>query len=368
MAPILFFPLARQIMNTTENPIRAKTALLAPLLLLALVAACTPRPASVAGPGAPWASQVLAEHPLTGRIWKPTAAGFVEPGALLDAVAEAPYVLLGEKHDNADHHRIQARIVAAMVSRGRAPAVVFEMLAEDQVTALADHLTARPGDAAGIGEAVGWAETGWPDWSLYEPIAAAALAAGGPILAGSLSRPNIRAIAREGIASLGAERVAALGLDRTLEPELAARLRQDIVESHCSQLPETMVGPMAATQTVKDAQMADALRHGSGLAGRRNGAVLIAGAGHARRDLGVPWYLRRTAREDRIVSVGIIEVAADATDPAAYASHFDSDYLPFDFVWFTPRVDEKDPCAQFAEQLRRAKERHLQEQQEKIPE
>ena len=355
-------------MSTTENPVRAKTAPLVPLLLLALVAACAPRSVPIADPGAPWASQVLAEHPLAGRIWQPTAAGFVEPAALLDAVAEAPYVLLGEKHDNPDHHRIQAWIVEAMVRGGRAPAVVFEMLAEDQVAALADHLTARPGDAAGIGAAVGWAKTGWPDWSLYEPIATAALAAGGPILAGNLSRPSVRAITRSGIASLGARRIAALGLDHALEPELATRLRQDIVESHCSQLPETMVGPMAAAQTAKDAQMADAMRHGSGIAGRRNGAVLITGAGHARNDLGVPWYLRRAARGDRIVSVGIVEVTADITDPKAYRARFDADHLPFDFVWFTPRVDENDPCAEFAEQIQRAKEKHLQEQRDKIAE
>ncbi|HEX9789307.1 MAG TPA: ChaN family lipoprotein [Kiloniellales bacterium] len=354
-------------MSPREKSSRTRLILLG---LLMLAAACAPL--AVSGPegpppGAPWVSPALTGHPLAGRIWQPTAVGFVGPEAVLDAVAEAPYVLLGEKHDNPDHHRIQAWIVEALVRRGRAPAVVFEMLAEDQVAALAEHLTAHPGDAAGIGTAVGWADSGWPDWSQYEPIAAKALAAGGPILAGNLSRPSVHNIAREGLASLGAERVAALGLDRPLEPALAARLRRDIVESHCSQLPDTMVDPMAAAQTAKDAQMADALRHGTGLAGRRNGAVLIAGAGHARNDLGVPWYLRRSARGDRIVSIGIIEVAADAKDPAAYASHFESDHLPFDFVWFTPRVDEHDPCAAFADQIRRAKERHLQEQQEKLP-
>ncbi len=352
---------------------RRPTIFLVPLALLTLLSACAApdRAAPVADPappGAPWESTVLTDHPLAGRIWRPTAAGFVEPADLLDAVAAAPYVLLGEKHDNPDHHRIQAWIVEAMVRRGRAPAIVFEMLAEDQVTALANHLAAHPGDAAGIGEAVGWAETGWPDWSLYEPIAAAALAAGGPILAGNLARASVRAITREGVASLGAKRIAALGLDRPLEPVLAGRLRRDIVESHCSQLPETMIGPMAAAQTAKDAQMADALHHGVGLAGRRNGAVLIAGAGHARSDLGVPWYLRRVARGERIVSIGLIEAAADATDPRAYASGFDSDHLPFDFVWFTPRLDDKDPCAAFADQIQRAKERHLQEQREKMSE
>ena len=349
-------------MSMTERSTWAKAALLAPMLLLTLVAACaTPE----TRPGTPWVSPVLTEHPLAGRIWQPAAAGFAGPTRLLDAVAEAPYVLLGEKHDNADHHRIQAWIVGALVRRGRAPAVAFEMLAEDQVPALAAHLAKRPNDAAGIGEAVGWADTGWPDWALYEPIAAIALAAGGPILAGNLSRPSVRAIARNGIASLGPERVTALGLDRALEPKLAARLRRDIVESHCGQLPDTMIGPMAAAQTAKDAQMANVLRHGTGIAGRRNGAVLITGTGHTRTDLGVPLYLRRTARGEGIVSIGLIEVTTDMTDPTAYATNFGADHLPFDFVWFTPRTDKKNPCAEFAEQIRRAKERHLRERQRK---
>jgi hypothetical protein len=41
-------------------------------------------------------------------------------------------------------------------------------------------------------------------------------------------------------------------------------------------------------------------------------------------------------------------------DPPAYASRFNAEALPYDFVWFTPRVDDLDPCERFAEQLRRA--------------
>jgi len=35
--------------------------------------------------------------------------------------------------------------------------------------------------------------------------------------------------------------------------------------------------------------------------------------------------------------------------------------LPFDFVWFTPRVDDDDPCEVFAEQLRRIREQKQNE-------
>ena len=58
--------------------------------------------------------------------------------------------------------------------------------------------------------------------------------------------------------------------------------------------------------------------------------MLIAGNGHVRKDRGVPWYLARMRPDARIVSVGLIEVAAGRRRPAE---------LPFDYVWFTPRAE-----------------------------
>ena len=91
---------------------------------------------------------------------------------------------------------------------------------------------------------------------------------------------------------------------------------------------------------------------------RSGGKVLIAGNGHSRADRGVPWYLGRGAAGAAIVSVGLLEVVPGEDDPAAYAASFGAEDLPFDFVWFTPRVDDQDPCEVYAEQLRRAKQRH----------
>jgi hypothetical protein len=90
-------------------------------------------------------------------------------------------------------------------------------------------------------------------------------------------------------------------------------------------------------------------------------AGLIAGAGHARKDRGVPWHLSRKASGRRVVSLALLEVVAGENNPDAYASGFDAKRLPFDFVWFTPRVDNLDPCEVFAEQLEKAKERFIED-------
>ena len=335
------------------------------LLFLALSALTCATPA-FAGldsepPGAPWVSEYARAHPLVGRIWRPAEGRFVDAATIVDALAEARFVLLGEKHDNADHHRIQAWLAARMIARGRAPAIALEMLTIDQDAALAAHLAVHPKDAAGIGPAVGWAETGWPDWALYQPIAQAALDGGAPLLAANLPRKTIRALGRTGVAALGTERAAALGLDRPPPEWAAAAMREDIVESHCGQLPESMIGPMVTVMTARDAHMADVLRRGARAEGR-DGAVLITGTGHARADRGVPFHLRRFAPKARIVSLALVEVTEEARAPMAYAERFGAESLPFDFVWFTPVADPEDPCAKFAAQLRRARARHEREQ------
>ena len=311
-------------------------------------------------PGPPWMAALGADHPLAGRIWRPADGRFIEAGALIEHLSDTRFVLLGEKHDNADHHRIQAWVLARLIAHARRPAVAFEMFRNDQDQALADYLAAHPKDAAGLGPALAWDQSGWPAWRHYRPIAQAALDGGAPILAADLARGTIRDISRRGAAALGAERVESLGLDQPMPAALNAVMREEIVESHCRQLPETMIDPMVTVMRARDAHMAAVLVRGGAMDGR-DGAVLIAGKGHVRADHGVPFHLARLARDDSVASVGLVEVVDTAVDPASYAGKFASRRLPFDFVWFTPRVDRKDPCEEFAEQLRRARDRHIKE-------
>ena len=314
-------------------------------------------------PGAPWISEHDRGHPLAGHVWQPGTARFVAPEAVVAALGQARLMLLGEKHDNVDHHRIQAWLVAQTIAAGRRPALAFEMFTSDQQAPLDAYLAAHPRDAAGIGAAVNWAKSGWPDWEFYQPIAQAGLDSGAALLAANLPRPVLRKLSRQGVSALGAERVAALGLDRPLPEDLAARLRKEIAASHCGQLPESMTGPMATVMTARNAQMAEVLHRGALRAGH-DGAILITGNGHARADRGVPFHLRRGDGAAAIVSLGLLEVAEGMTEPAAYAGFLGAETLPFDFVWFTPVADPEDPCAKFAEQLQRARERHEKDTKE----
>src|SRR4051812_43244313 len=149
------------------------------------------------------------EHPLIGKIWNGTA--FVDEEVLDAAVRSAEFALLGETHDNPDHHALQARLVRA-AAQGRKPGIVFEMLDVGQQAAI----DAAPRTPDAIGEAANWSHSGWPDFSMYRPIFDVALAAGLPIVAGNFTKAQMSAIVMGGAAKVPPA-IAAL-LQRRGEP------------------------------------------------------------------------------------------------------------------------------------------------------
>ncbi len=295
-----------------------------------------------------WQAPLGRDHPLAGRVWDVTAAQFMDAGALPSRLASARFVLLGEKHDNPDHHRLQATLVRALAAAGRRPAVAFEMLDTTQAPALAHYLAAAPRDASGLGDAVGWKDSGWPRWALYEPIAHAALDAGMPILAANLPAAVVSAVARGNPSALPASLVATHALDRAPPDRIQAAMAADIRDAHCGHATEPMLTNMITAQRARDAHMAETL-----LTARADGAMLIAGTGHARHDHGVPTYIRARTPAASIATVAFLEVAPNTTRPEPYAATFNATTLPFDYVWFTPRMDDDDPCETFRRPLER---------------
>jgi hypothetical protein len=63
-------------------------------------------------------------------------------------------------------------------------------------------------------------------------------------------------------------------------------------------------------------------------------------------------HLARHVQDVAITSVAFVEVEAADMKPGDYAQRFGVDALPFHYVWFTPKIDEADPC----EKLKKATE------------
>jgi uncharacterized iron-regulated protein len=169
------------------------------------------------------------------------------------------------------------------------------------------------------------------------------------VVATNLSPVVARAVGQSGGEALDAALAARLGLDRPLAADMHRTMAEEIRDAHCGYAAEPRVEAMIIVQRARDAQMAESLA----AAGQQDGAVLIAGAGHVRRDYGVPMYLATKAAGATVISLAFLEVSRDTLEPLAYAAGFRRQTLPFDYVWFTPRTDDQDPCAAFQEQLKK---------------
>lgn len=299
-------------------------------------------------PAGGWRSDQLVEHPLVGRLYDARRERFIPRSALIENLSAARYVLLGERHDNPDHHLLQAEIVERLGRDLGFGAVVFEMVSPDQAPALPDRGAAEV-DLDALGRALTWEARGWPDWSLYRPIFAEATAARLALIAGAPAPETLRTAGMAGLeeALPEAER-ARLALAAPMAEQDRTRLLDDLYEAHCGYAPRDKLSGMLQAQRLKDAAMADALIAAAEADGP---AVLIAGGGHVRGDWGVPHFLdRRDAGVHATLS--FMEVRPDVDDPTAYVPRDAGGEAAVDFLWFTPRLDLEDPCAKFEAQLK----------------
>lgn len=265
---------------------------------------------------------------LAGRIWSPPHGTFVGEPVVRASIARADFVVLGETHTLARHHRLQARLLRFAADGDRRPAVVFEMIRQDQQEAI-DAWRGAGADPAAFGPAVAWTGRGWPEWSIYQPIVEAALAHGLELYGGAPAPDTLEAVARGGLGALDRATRRRLGLDEPLPETPRRRLEDTLVAVHCGATDHAPLDRMLALQRLRDATMAARLR----AVGDRRGGVLITGNGHARRDHGVPHYLDAGRGDRHVVSVAIIAAGDGGSLDAQRARAGGS--LPFDYVWFT---------------------------------
>ena len=294
-----------------------------------------------------WQSTLDLDNPLVGRIWDVSQRRFVGERELRDAVVAARVVLIGEQHDNPDHHVLQARLLGELVSAGQRPAVVFEMIDVDKQPLVAQARRAHPDDPQALARALDWEHSGWPAFPLYRPVFARALRARLPILGAGIDRSAATRIVHQGVSALPNALVRTFALDQPLAPDLLAKCRQEMAEVHCGLLPPSMLDGMVLVQRARDAYLAERLHAGIELAGR---AVLIAGSGHVRDDRGVPTALA-AAYGTSALAIGLVEVEDGVSRPERYAANYDARRLPFGYVWFTPRANDVDHCKALRESM-----------------
>ena len=241
-------------------------------------------------------------------LWSPAADAPV--ASRVTRLLPADVLLLGEQHDAPEHHAIERQAVEALARQGRLAALAIEMAEDGQSTA---HL---PVDAteAQAQTALSWNDKAWP-WADYGPAIMAAVQAGVPVLGANLPRERMK------------DAMSDVSLDAQLGNAEHLAQQQAVREGHCNLLPEAQIVPMTRIQIARDRSMAQVL-----LKARAPGktVLLIAGAGHVAKTLGVAQHL---PTDVRVKSVQL--AAGDVPQAAGY-----------DALWRTPALPARDYCAE----------------------
>jgi len=251
--------------------------------------------------------------------------------ALAQEMARRPVVLLGEVHDNAAQHATRAAALRRLIAGGARPAIAFEQFDRERQADIDRARRETPPAGRTLAEHVieqARPARGW-DWSLYRPFVQLALDHDLPIVAANLSRGDAMRVAMQGFDAVFDDATRArFGLDALPPPVLEAHERA-IDEGHCSRLPAEALPAMARAQIARDLALAQSIRPHFA-----RGVVLLTGNGHARNDIGIPFFLDEGERV-QVITIGLLE-----RDPSAAGGP-----RPFDVSFSTPPLQRDDPCA-----------------------
>ena len=273
-----------------------------------------------------WKAPLEQEHSLVGEIWNVNRNSWSSYSEMIDDIHKKKHVFLGEKHDNPDHHYWQSKILKS-INNDRV--VAFEMLSSDQEPKNEISTFNRFADQ------VGWAQSGWPEFSIYASIFETAFENNVPIVFAHPPRKDVMQLMKEGAND---EQRRWLDAGNTIADSEVENLREEIVASHCGHASGEMVDMMVNAQQFKDAYMAKSILN------TERKSVLIAGTGHTRKAIGVPRFFN----EDSVVVVHMVEVVPNQEEVDFYQQRAD-------YLIFTPRMSNEDPCDLFRKQLEQMK-------------
>jgi len=262
-------------------------------VLLAGLPACTTSPHSRSKP------------PAQPEIWIDLTAGEeASDQEVLDDLATAGVVYLGEAHSIARHHALQLRVLQELFARRVELVLCLEQLeARDQPAV--DRYNRREIDFDTLVREIDWPKK-WSNYADYRALCEFARQHRIPVFGLNAPAAIVRAVSRGGgVAQLPAADRAQLPPDLNLDDSAYEKVVTRELAVHMAADPSKL-RPMFEAQVARDEAMAAgivAARRATG--GNPRTAVVILGAGHMRYGLGTPSRVLRREPElvDRLVMI-----------------------------------------------------------------
>ncbi|KAA0876523.1 ChaN family lipoprotein [Nitrincola tapanii] len=265
-------------------------------------------------------------NPLPGQVWSREQQTLGPLNTWLDQLKPGTWLIIGEQHGHPEHHAAQQKILQHLAASEQLGYVAFEMLNSGQQAAL-DALLAQP--EALSPEAIDW-NPGW-SWSDYSPLIRFALEQAKGVVAADLEPSAQRQAYQQGAP------------EGVLDSAHSSYMLELLWQSHCGHLPRNQLPSMLNVQLARDQHMARRL---SAFTARDQVNLLITGALHAQRDLGIPRWLGPEAVEVLLLTSIQPTQLPEAYLPAPY-TEADKRLYSADALLFTPAVPEQDHCDAF---------------------
>jgi uncharacterized iron-regulated protein len=283
-------------------------------------------------------NMLFTDHPLVGKIWDMKSRSFIDEATVLSRIDKATVLLLGETHDNPQHHELQQKLLKARIASGARPALMMEQLDDDSQPALDRALAGsdRNEVLSSVTKLIKFT-----DWKFYRPFLAIAVENKLPVIAANISSLRLQPVIWKGFAAYDAKDLKRLAVEQVWSRSRQSYMERNMGGAHCGKLKDELRAGLTRSQRLRDALMVD-----SAMSSLGRGVVGIVGSGHARRDVGMPIYFAARAPQARIFSIAFMEVSPGRKDAKSYAAQSATGDVPYDVIWFTPRVERADPCAE----------------------
>ncbi|WP_336818739.1 ChaN family lipoprotein [Cedecea sp. MMO-103] len=259
------------------------------------------------------ASHVAVTH---GQIIDLQSGKTLTERQLLAKLASAQRLIVGEKHDNAEHHQIELWLLQNLPKERPQGSVLLEMLTASQqprVTQVKAWLKEEPQVRdSRIQELLHW-QKGWP-WEMYGGVVTEALRAPSPLLNANINRDEIMRLYKDPRFPEGKKSTA---------PAVQAALKETIIAMHGGSIEGQQLTSMLAIQQQRDRYMAQQLLSAP------TPALLIAGGYHASRSIGVPLHMEDLSPASKPVVLMLAEKGMNITADQA------------DYVWFVAPAPAK---------------------------
>lgn len=247
--------------------------------------------------------------------------------AMIDALAQADFVFVGENHDDPNTHKLELAILQDLSAKGRPVTLAMEMFERDVQESLGRFGAGRVPEADFLK-----ASRPWPRYaSDYKPLVDFAISRKLPVIASNVPRPFASEVSKAGFDALTAKtseerKWFATDLQCATADDEYYRRFLDAMGTH----PDASADRFYFAQCVKDETMAESIvkAHAAGSTDGQRALVLhVNGAFHSDFHFGTASRTQRRMPGGRIAVVTVLPVDDIATATPDTAERRRGDFL-----------------------------------------